>query len=232
MFFHALVLSREKNEKRDRFILSNGHVCPVYYSTLIEIGLVPESETKNLRKFGSILQGHPHREFLPLLETSSGPLGSGISQGVGMELGLRLKKNTESCMIVMTGDGELDEGNNWEGIMLAGREKLSNLCVIVDRNGIQIDGNTEDIMPLEPLPLKWTAFNWNVLEISGHDFDAMSDAWQNFKLCNDKPTVIIAYTVPGRGISFMEGDYHWHGKAPNKEEAQKALQELLISKNS
>ena len=194
LFFHALSVheakDETKDETRDRFILSNGHTCPVYYATLIEKGIIPDAATMTLRKFGSILQGHPHREFLPLLETSSGPLGSGISQGVGMALGLRLKNKNEK-VIVITGDGELDEGNNWEGIMLAGKEKLSNLCVIVDRNNIQIDGNTEDILPLEPLGDKWRAFNWNVIEVSGHDFDALNAAWEKFKECIDSPSVLF-----------------------------------------
>ncbi len=227
LYFHILKHD-PKNidwEERDRVVLSNGHICPVLYATMAHAGYMPVSELNTLRKFGSRLQGHPHREFMPWLETSSGPLGAGLSQAVGMSTALRMnnKKNFTYCFL---GDGELNEGQNWEAIMLAGKERLGKLVVFVDRNNIQIDGNTEDIMPLNSLTAKWTAFNWHVQEIDGHNFEMINDAVGKAHAVPEQPSVIICRTIPGKGVPEFEYDYHWHGKAPNKDEAKKALEEL------
>ena len=214
-------------EERDRLVLSNGHICPVLYATMAHAGYMPVEELKTLRKFGSRLQGHPHREYMPWLENSSGPLGSGLSQASGMALADRIDGKDKSRFVYcFTGDGELNEGNNWEAIMFAGKNKLRNLIAIVDRNNIQIDGYTEDIMPLESLKNKWRSFNWHVLEISGHDFYAIDAAVNQAQAVEERPTVIIAHTIPGRGVREFERDYRWHGKAPSKEEADMALKEL------
>lgn len=214
-----------KLPERDRLILSNGHICPVLYATMAHVGYFPISELHTLRKFGSRLQGHPHREFLPYVETSSGPLGSGLSQAVGMAIALRID-NSKSQVYCMLGDGELDEGQNWEAIMMAGREKLANLTAIVDRNNIQIDGNTESVMPLEPLADKWRAFNWHVIEINGHDFREIVSACETARAIVEKPVVIIAHTIPGKGIAEIEYDYHWHGNPPNHDQEKRWLAEL------
>ncbi len=212
---------------RDHLILSNGHICPVLYATLAHVGYFPVSELMTLRKFGSRLQGHPHREYLPILETSSGPLGEGLSQAVGMALASRLDQDNDKNIYCILGDGELNEGQNWEAILLAAKEKLHNLIVIVDRNNIQIDGQTEDIMPLNDLVLKWTAFNWHVTEINGNDIKEIEKAIYQAKFVNlDRPNVIIANTIPGFGVKMFENNYLWHGKAPNKDESEKAIFEL------
>ena len=213
---------------RDRLVLSNGHICPVYYATLAHAGYFPISELKTLRKFGTRLQGHPHREYLPIVETSSGPLGSGLSQAVGMALADKMDygRSVNRFVYCLMSDGEHDEGNTWEGMMLAGKEKLHNLIAIVDRNNIQIDGFTEDVMPLDEMADKWHAFNWHVIETDGHDFDGLSKAIREAQAIFEKPTVIIAHTIPGKGVKEFERDYKWHGKPPNKEEAQMALKEL------
>jgi transketolase len=233
IFFSKILKHDPKNPswpERDRLILSNGHICPVLYSTMAHFGYFPVSELKTLRKFNSRLQGHPHKEFLPMLETSSGPLGSGLSQAVGMCLGLRLdrKNNFVYCFL---GDGELNEGQNWEAIMLAAKEKLGNLICIVDRNNIQIDGFTENIMPLEQLDKKFEAFNFDVQTINGHNFEEVANAVQKAKTVFNKPSVIIARTIPGKGVAEFEKDFHWHGKAPNKEEAELALKRLTELRN-
>ncbi len=229
-YFHALKHDPKNPtwEERDRVVLSNGHICPVLYATMAHAGYFPLEELMTLRRFGSRLQGHPHREFLPMVETSSGPLGSGLSQAVGMALADKIDNgmSADRYMYAFMSDGELDEGNSWEAIMLAGKFKLRNLIAIIDRNNIQIEGYTENIMPLEPLADKWRAFNWHVIEVGGHDFQALNEALQEAKGVFEKPTVIIAHTIPGKGVSFMERDYKWHGKSPNKEEAAKALAEL------
>jgi transketolase len=213
---------------RDRLILSNGHINPVLYATMAHAGYFPIEELQTLRKFGSRLQGHPHRDFLPMLENSSGPLGSGLSQAVGMAIADRMDYGITSSkyFYCMLGDGELNEGNNWEAIMLAGKEHLRNLIAIVDRNNIQIDGYTEDIMPLDSLTDKWEAFNWHVQEIDGNNIDAVIDAINKAKAVFEKPSVIIARTIPGRGVREFERKFEWHGKAPNKDEANMALDEL------
>ncbi len=230
LYFHAL--NHDPNnpmmDSRDRLVLSNGHINPVLYTTMAHAGYFPVAELLTLRKFGSRLQGHPHREFLPMLETSSGPLGSGLSQAVGMTLADRIDAGVTSdkFFYCMLGDGELNEGQNWEAIMLAGKERLHNLIAIVDRNNIQIDGYTEDIMPLDSLVAKWESFNWHVQEIDGHNFEAIDEAIGKAKAVFEKPSVIIARTIPGKGVKEFERDYHWHGKAPNKDEANMALKEL------
>ncbi len=215
-------------DKRDRLVLSNGHICPVLYATMAHAGYFNVAETETLRKYGSRLQGHPHREWLPGIETSSGPLGSGLSQAVGMALAERMNvgKASDKFFYCLTGDGELDCGQVWEAAMLAGKEKLGNLIVIVDRNNIQIDGYTEDIMPLEPLEDKWKAFNFHVLEINGHDFEQIIEAVHQAKAVFDKPSVIIAHTIASKGVPEFERKYEWHGKPPNKEEAALALKDL------
>ncbi len=233
-YFYALKHDPKNStwEERDRLVLSNGHICPVLYATMAHAGYMPVEELKTLRKFGSRLQGHPHREFMPWLENSSGPLGSGLSQAAGMALADRIDGKDKSRFIYcFTGDGELNEGNNWEAIMFAGKNKLRNLIAVVDRNNIQIDGYTEDIMPLEPLKNKWRSFNWHVLEISGHDFYAIDAAVNQAQAVEERPTVIIAHTIPGKGVKEFERDYHWHGGAPgtgvpNKEQGEMALREL------
>jgi transketolase len=215
-------------QSRDLLVLSNGHICPVLYATLAHAGYFSVEELKTLRKFGSRLQGHPHREWLPMLETSSGPLGSGLSQAVGMALADIMDNgpSTGRFIFCMMGDGELDEGQNWEAMMLAGREELGNLIAIVDRNHIQIDGFTEQVMPLEPLRDKWEAFNWQVLEMNGHDFNDIVRAVEEAKAEFSRPTVILAHTIAGRGVKEFERKFEWHGKAPNTAEAKMALDEL------
>lgn len=213
---------------RDRLVLSNGHINPVLYATMAHSGYFPVEELQTLRQFGSRLQGHPHRDFLPYLENSSGPLGSGLSQAVGMAIADRMDFGITSAkyFYALLGDGELNEGNNWEAIMLAGKERLRNLITFVDRNNIQIDGYTEDIMPLDDLTKKWEAFNWHVQEIDGNNIGAVIDAVNKAKAVFEKPSVIIARTIPGKGVREFERKFEWHGKAPNKEEANLALDEL------
>jgi transketolase len=211
---------------RDRLLLSNGHIAPVLYATLAHAGYFPTKELDTLRKFGSRLQGHPERLRLPGIEATSGPLGEGLSQACGMALISRLEGNKSRRIYCLTGDGELDEGNIWEAIMLAGKYKLGNLTAIVDRNNIQIDGPTEHVMPLENLRDKWEAFGWHVIEIDGHNMEEIIAACAQAKAITEKPTVILAYTIPGKGVDFIEYDYKWHGKPPTKEEAKIALHEL------
>jgi transketolase len=211
--------------QRDRLILSNGHICPIRYAVMAMSGYFPISELKTLRKINSRLQGHPHRTSLQGLETTSGPLGEGISQGIGIALAAKLDKKDYRTYVIAS-DGEHDEGNTWEAVMFAGKNRLNNLMLIIDRNNIQIDGITENVMPLESLKAKYEAFNWNVLEADGNKIPDFIDAVEKAKQVMDKPTVIIAKTIPGMGVSFMENQVDWHGKAPNTEEAQKALIEL------
>ncbi len=213
--------------ERDRLVLSNGHICPVLYATLAEAGYFEKKELMTLRKYGSRLQGHPHREFLPFVENSSGPLGEGLSQAVGMALAERIDNPTsQKFFYCLLSDGELEEGSTWEAAMLAGKTKPHNLIAIIDRNNIQIDGHTEDVMPLEPLADKWRAFGWHVLEIDGHNFEEIFAAVGQAKSVFNRPTVIIAHTTPGKGVLEFEGHYEWHGKAPNREEGEMALKEL------
>lgn len=227
LYFHVLNHNPQNPEwpDRDRLVLSNGHICPVLYVTLAHAGYFPTSELKTLRKFGTRLQGHPHRGALPGIETTSGPLGSGLSQSAGMALAARMD-NKKHRIYCLTSDGEHDAGNIWEAVMFAGKYRLNNLIQIMDRNNIQIDGYTEDIMPLEPLRAKYEAFNWNVIDVDGHNVRDIVSAAHEAKAIYEKPTLVIAHTIPGKGVSFMESDYTWHGKPPNAEEAKKALVEL------
>lgn len=227
LYFKVLKNNPKKPGWKDRdfFVLSNGHVCPALYTTMAKRGFFQEEELMSFRKINSRLQGHPHREGLPGLETSSGPLGCGLSQAAGMALALKLdkKKNKVYCL---TSDGEHDEGNIWEGVLFAAKYKLNNLICILDRNFIQIDGSTEEVMPLNDLKAKYAAFGWNIIETDGHDIEKLVEVFLAADYEKEKPTMIIAKTTPGKGVSFMENDYKWHGKAPNDEEAKKALQEL------
>lgn len=230
LYFHILKHDADKADwdDRDRVVLSNGHICPVLYATMAHAGYFPVAELATLRKFGSRLQGHPHREWLPMLETSSGPLGSGLSQAVGMAIADRIDhgKSSDKFFYCLMSDGETQEGNIWEGAMLAGKEGLHNLIAIIDRNNIQIDGFTEDIMPLEPFVAKWEAWNWHVQEIDGHNFSEIDNAINQAKAVFNRPSMIIANTIPGKGVPEFERKYEWHGKPPNKEEGEMALREL------
>ena len=227
LYFHVL----NHNPKdpswpdRDRVVLSNGHICPILYATLARAGYFPKEELLTLRKLGSRLQGHPHRGVLPGIETTSGPLGSGLSQACGMALAAKLDNKKYRIYCLMS-DAEQQEGNIWEAVMFASKYKLSNITAIIDRNNIQIDGFTEDVMPLEPLKAKYESFGWNVIEINGHDiyqiYSAIAESWAIF----EKPTVIIAHTIAGKGVSFMEKDYFWHSRPFKPGEAEKALKEL------
>jgi transketolase len=211
---------------RDILLLSNGHCVPVRYATMAEAGYFDKKELLTLRKLGSRLQGHPERTRLPGMETTSGPLGCGLSQAIGMALAMRMDKVTHRWVYVVMGDGEQDEGNVWEAAMLAGREKLPNIIAITDRNNIQIDGPTEIVMPLEDLRGKWEAFGWHVIEIDGNDIEAVIDACAMGRAIVEKPVMIIAHTIPGKGVDFMEYDFKWHGMPPNHEQAIDALKEL------
>lgn len=227
LYFDILKHNPEKPmwEDRDRLFLSNGHIVPIRYAAMAHAGYFPKSKLKTLRKLGSDLQGHPERERIPALESTSGPLGSGLAQAAGYAYAARMddKKFRVYCIC---SDGEHDAGNHWEAVLFAGKNDLSNLTVIVDRNNIQIDGYTEDVMPLEPLKEKYEAFNWHVLHIDGHNMEEIIDATNHAKAVYEDPTVILAHTIPGKGVSFMERLPEWHGKPPNEEEAKKALHEL------
>ncbi|OHA91302.1 MAG: transketolase [Candidatus Zambryskibacteria bacterium RIFCSPHIGHO2_01_FULL_49_18] len=230
LFFHTLNHKPKKPDwpERDRLVLSNGHICPVLYSTMAHVGYFSLEELGTLRRLGSRLQGHPHRDFLPMLEMSSGPLGSGLSQAVGMALGDKMDHGLtgKRRIYALLSDGEMECGQTWEAAMLGGKEKLHNLCAIVDRNNIQIDGYTENVMPLESLSEKWRAWNWHVIEIDGHNIEEIADAFEAAKSIFGQPTVIIAHTIAGKGVKEFERDYRWHGKPPNKEEATMAIKEL------
>ncbi len=217
---------RPKWAERDRVVLSNAHICPVLYATLAHRGFCSRDEfLKKLRKMGHPFQGHSNTHFGIGIETCGGPLGQGLSQAVGMAMASRLDGAKWRTYCLMS-DGELDEGQSWEAIMMAGKERLYTLTAIVDRNNIQIDGFTEDIMPLEPLADKWRSFGWHVLEVDGHNIKQIIDAVDEAKAVYEKPTVILAHTIPGKGVSFMERRFEWHGKPPNPEEAKQALNEL------
>ena len=215
-YFHILNHDSKNPDwaDRDRLVLSNGHICPIRYVSMAQAGYFPIDELKTLRKINSRLQGHPHRTTLPGLETTSGPLGEGISQAIGIALAARLDKKKYQTY-VLTGDGELQEGNIWEAIMFAGKNKMDNLTMVIDRNNIQIDGFTEEIMPLEPLKPKFEAFNWEVFEVDGNNIRAFVDVIREARAVHEKPTVIIAHTIPGLGVDFMENDFHWHGNPPD-----------------
>lgn len=230
LYFHILKHdpANPSWEDRDLLVLSAGHTTPVQYAAMAEAGYFPKAELLTLRKLGSRLQGHPERTRLPGLETTSGPLGSGLSQAAGMAYVLQHISDTKPnrWVYVVMGDGELDEGNIWEAAMFAGKNKLSNLIGIIDRNNIQIDGTTEEIMPLEDLKAKWEAFGWHVQEIDGHNIQSVIDACSMARAITNKPSVIIAHTIPGKGVDFMEYDYRWHGIPPNHEQAKEALHKL------
>ena len=229
LYFNVMNIRPEEPEwaERDVFFLSNGHCVPVQYATMAEAGYFDKKELTTLRKFGSRLQGHPEREKLPGLENTSGPLGSGLSQASGYAYSLQyLEENPRRFVYVVMGDGELNEGNIWEAAMFAGKYKLSQLVAFVDRNNIQIDGSTEDVMPLEDLKGKWESFGWHVLEIDGHNIESIIDATSQARAITNRPTVIISHTIPGKGVDFMEYNYKWHGMPPNAEQAKEALKDL------
>lgn len=231
MYFHILRHDPKNPDwpERDRLVLSNGHICPVQYATMAHAGYFKVEELKTLRQFGTRLQGHPHRMSLPGLETTSGPLGSGLSQAVGMAIGFKMD-NTKNQVYALLSDGEQQCGQTWEAAMLAGKLKLDNLTAIIDRNNIQIDGMTENIMPLEPLKEKYEAFNWHVLEINGHDFHEIINAVETARAVYEKPVMILAHTIAGKGVDFMEYQYPWHSKAFKPEEAKEALSQLRTLK--
>ena len=243
-YFHILKHDPKRPDlpERDWLILSNGHTVPVRYAAMAHAGYFPVEECLTLRKFGSRLQGHPERLRLPGLETTSGPLGEGLSQAAGIAYALRMDTSkdigspTSDVGLPMShvgprvycimGDGEQEEGEIWEAVMFAGKNKLSNITAVIDRNNNQIDGMTEDVMPLEPLADKYRAFNWHVLEVNGNDVAAFIAAVEEAKAIYEKPTVIIAHTIPGKGVPGIEFDYHWHGKPPSKEEGKQFLKEI------
>lgn len=228
LYFHVLKHDPKNPEweERDRLILSNGHICPVRYVAMHHAGYdITKEELLTFRKIGSRLEGHPSVKKIPALETTSGPLGEGTSVAAGIALGYKMdqKPNHVWCLV---SDAEQQEGMTWEGAMLAGKYKLSNLTVIIDRNNIQIDGVTEDVMPIEPLREKYESFGWHVIEINGHDMRSIVDAMEESKAIQEKPVFIIANTVAGKGVSFMENNYKWHGIPPDEDQAKEALEEL------
>lgn len=229
LYFSILNIRPEdpKWADRDVLFLSNGHTVPVQYAAMAEAGFFDKEELMTLRQTGSRLQGHPERERLPGIESTSGPLGSGLSQAAGYAYSLQyIDQQKHRFVYVVMGDGELDEGNIWEAAMFAGKNKLSQLIGIIDRNNIQIDGSTEDVMPLEDLKGKWESFGWHVIEVDGHNIESVIDATSQGRAVTNRPTVIIAHTIPGKGVDFMEYDYKWHGMPPNSEQAKTALEKL------
>ena len=212
--------------QRDILLLSNGHCVPVRYAAMAESGYFEKAELLTLRKLGSRLQGHPERQRIPGLENTSGPLGCGLSQAAGMALAMRMNDDAFRWVYVVMGDGEQDEGNVWEAAMLCSKYKLSNVIAITDRNNIQIDGPTESVMPLEYLKAKWESFGWHVIDVDGNNIEAFIDACSMARAIIEKPVMIMAHTIPGKGVDFMEYDFTWHGKPPNHQEAVKALHEL------
>lgn len=231
LYFHTLNIDPQKPnmKNRDRFVLSNGHEVPIWYATLSHRGFFPEKELWTLRKINSRLQGHPVLGSVPGIENTGGSLGQGFSQAIGMALAAKMDKENYR-IYCMTGDGELDEGQVWEAAMFAPNKKLNNITWIIDRNNIQSDGNTEDVMPLENLKEKLESFNWFVIEIDGHNIVEIISAFNMAKTITQRPTVIIAHTIPGKGVKFMENDFHWHGIAPNSKEAKTSLEELKTLK--
>jgi transketolase len=211
--------------QRDLLALSNGHIVPAQYAALAEAGLIPEAELATLRQLGSRLQGHPVRTMLPWLEITSGPLGSGLSEAAGMATAIKMDKS-QRYVYCIVGDGELDEGNIWEAALFAAKYKLDNLLTIIMRNNIQLDGDTEEVLPLEPLREKWQSFGWHTIEIDGHNIERIIEACSEARAVSDQPSVIIAHTIPGKGVSFMENDFTWHGRTITEAECKKALHEL------
>ncbi len=232
LYFDILKHDPEKPgwSQRDLLLLSNGHCVPVQYATMAHAGYFDTKELMTLRQFGSRLQGHPERLKLPGLETTSGPLGCGLSQACGMALAMRMNKELHRWVYVVMGDGEQDEGNVWEAAMLASKYKLNNIIAITDRNNIQIDGPTEVVMPLEDLKEKWESFGWHVIEIDGNNMESIIDACAMGRTIVEKPVMILAHTIPGKGVDFMEYDFHWHGMPPNHEQATEALKDLRTLK--
>ncbi|PJE73286.1 MAG: transketolase [Candidatus Tagabacteria bacterium CG10_big_fil_rev_8_21_14_0_10_40_13] len=226
-YFHILKHNPEKPdwEERDRLVLSNGHICPVLYAAMAHAGYFPVKELMTLRKFGTRLQGHPHKSSLPGLENSSGPIAHGMGIAVGMAIAAKMdsKKYQVYCLV---GDGGQDEGMTWEAAALAGKWRLDNLTFVMDRNNIQIDGYTEDVMPKEPLRDKYEAFGWRVIDVDGHNIGEFVNACDEAKAIFEKPVMIIAHTIPGKGVDFMEGKFEWHGRTPNEDEAKEALRQL------
>lgn len=224
LYFNIMKHDPENHEweDRDRFVLSKGHVCPVLYSALARSGYFHHEELISLRKLGSRLQGHPDRKKLPYLEISCGSLGQGLSIAVGMAIGLRMDKKKPRVYCLM-GDGELQEGQIWEAAMTGAHYKLDNLCGIVDVNSLQIDGFTKDVMNIEPISDKWEAFGWNVIKVDGHEIEKLIKAFEQAEKVKGKPTIILADTVKGKGVDFMEHRAEWHGKAPDNNQKEKAL---------
>jgi transketolase len=223
--FMRIAPEDEKNPRRDRFVLSKGHCAPVLYSILCRKGFFPEKHLLTLRRLGSILQGHPHAPLVPGMDFSSGSLGQGLSIANGLAMGCR-RQGFDNRVYCLLGDGELQEGQVWEAAMSAAQHKLNNVCAIVDNNHVQLDGMTADIKCVEPVADKWRAFGWNVLEIAGHDLNAIYSAYQSAMKEPSRPTVIVAETIKGKGVSFMENNAAWHGTAPNQEQLAAALQEI------
>ena len=227
LYFSELRLDRSRPDwpDRDRFVLSKGHACPVVYAALALRGYFPISELWTLRQLGSRLQGHPDMLKTPGVDMTTGSLGQGLSAGVGMALGLKLD-NLDAFVYVVLGDGELDEGQIWEAAMAAYKYKLDNLITILDYNNLQLDGTCDVVMPIEPIPDKWRAFNWEVLEIDGHNIEEVMDAYDKAETIRGKPTVILAHTVKGKGVSFFENKVEYHGSAPTEDELTRALKEF------
>jgi len=227
LYFNALNHNPKnpKWDERDRLILSHGHTCPVRYAAMARAGFFPVEELKTLRKLGTRLQGHTHNLDLPGIENTSGPLGQGTSIAVGIALAAKMD-NKKFKVFCLAGDGEINEGQPWEAFMFAAKHKLDNLIYVIDRNYIQIEGNTEKVMPLDPLDKKFEAFNFHVIKCDGNSVEELLKAFEEAKELKGKPIAIIANTVPGKGVSFIEGKHEWHGRAPNQEEKEKALKEL------
>ncbi len=231
LYFNILNIDPKNPDwsERDIFFLSNGHTVPIQYAAMAEAGFFEKSELMTLRKLGSRLQGHPERTMLPGLETTSGPLGSGLSQAAGVAYAFQYLDNQKHRFVyTIMGDGELDEGNVWEAAMFAGKYKLSQLICFIDRNNIQIDGNTEDVMPLEDLRGKWESFGWYVIDIDGNNIESIIDAVNTAKAITNRPCMIIAHTIPGKGVDFIEYDYKWHGVPPTADQAKQALEKLQV----
>jgi transketolase len=227
LYFHVLRVDAKRPDwpDRDRLVLSKGHGCLALYSALAQRGFFSQSEFSSFDQVGSILQAHPDMRRVPGVEMSTGCLGQGLSTGIGMALGARLDGAGYRTYVIL-GDGELQSGQVWEAVMFASAYKLDNLTAVVDRNGLQVDGATEDVMPLEPLPARWHSFGWNCSEVDGHDVQALVNAFGQAAAVKGRPTVIIARTVKGKGVSFMENSVHWHGAVLTAEEARLALEEL------
>ncbi len=227
LYFHVLNIDPQDPQKpdRDRFILSNGHICPILYAALSHRGFFPTAELLTLRKLNSRLQGHPHNKATPGVEISSGPLGQGLSQAIGMALAARMNKESHR-IYCLTSDGELNEGQTWEAALFAGGKRLDNITWLIDRNNIQSSGKTEDVLPLEDLREKLEAFGWYTIEINGHNIEEIVSACEMAKSVGQRPTAIIAHTIPGKGVKFIEYKVEWHAKPPNKLEKQKAIQQI------